>query len=84
VQLNQNQPRRLYEGADLTYYVISGEGTLRVDGRETAIGPSSFISVPRGTGYELLGRGRRSLVLLMELNGEPCEEASRGTRGRGN
>jgi len=30
VQLNQNQPRRLYEGADLTYYVISGEGTLRV------------------------------------------------------
>jgi mannose-6-phosphate isomerase-like protein (cupin superfamily) len=75
VQMNEDQPRRLYEGAEVTYYVIAGEGTLRVDERETAIEAGAFVSIPRGTGHELLRRGRRPLIVIAEISGEPCEMA---------
>ena len=75
VQMNENQPQRLYDQADVTYYVVQGEGTLKVDVRETPIAVGSFISIPRGTGHELLRRGRRPLILVAEVTGEPCDEA---------
>jgi mannose-6-phosphate isomerase-like protein (cupin superfamily) len=75
VQLNQNQALRLYENAEVTYYVIAGEGSLKVAERETALAAGSFVSLPRGTGHELLRRGRRPLIVVSQVSGEPCEEA---------
>jgi mannose-6-phosphate isomerase-like protein (cupin superfamily) len=74
VQMNQDQPRRLYEGAEVTYYVIAGEGAARFDDRETALAAGTFVSVPRGIGHELLRRGRRPLIVLAEISGEQCNE----------
>jgi mannose-6-phosphate isomerase-like protein (cupin superfamily) len=75
VQMSVEQSERLYESAEVTYYVLGGEGTLRSGVRESALKQDSFVSIPRGRGYSLVPRGRRPLVLMMQLNGEPCEQA---------
>jgi mannose-6-phosphate isomerase-like protein (cupin superfamily) len=75
VQLNQDQPERLYDTAEVTYYVVAGEGAVRIDGRDTALAAGAFVSVPRGTAHSLLRRGRRPLIVLTTLSGAPCEEA---------
>jgi mannose-6-phosphate isomerase-like protein (cupin superfamily) len=74
VQLNQDQPRRLYDAAEMTYYVIAGEGALQMGDREIAIAPGSLIALPRGTGHGMLRRGKRPLILLATLSGSPCEQ----------
>ena len=73
VQLNEPLPQRLYEDADIVYYVIAGEGTVTLDGRSSRIPTNAFISVPRGTPHSFERRGTRPLMLLAVLGGEPCE-----------
>jgi mannose-6-phosphate isomerase-like protein (cupin superfamily) len=75
VQLNQDQPERLYDTAEVTYYVVAGEGAVRMNGRDTALGAGSYVSVPRGTAHGLVRRGRRPLIMLATVSGTPCEEA---------
>ena len=74
IQLNEPMPERLYENADAIYYVLGGEGTLMVNGKETKLGLNGFASVPRGTSHSFSKRGSRLLVLLSVLSGEPCEQ----------
>jgi mannose-6-phosphate isomerase-like protein (cupin superfamily) len=73
LQLNEPMPQRLYEAADVVYYVVAGEGTATVDGKASRIPTSAFISVPRGTPHSFERRGNRPLMLLAVLGGEPCE-----------
>jgi hypothetical protein len=75
IQLNGPLPDRLYETADAAYYVIGGEGTVRMAGRETKLVTNGFVSVPRGTTHSFVRGGRRPLILLSVLSGEACEEA---------
>ena len=75
IQLNEPMPERLYENADAIYYVLGGEGTLMLNGKETKLGLNGFASVPRGTSHSFIKRGSRLLVLLSVLSGEPCEQA---------
>jgi mannose-6-phosphate isomerase-like protein (cupin superfamily) len=75
VQLNENQPDRRYDGAEIAYYVVAGEGAVQISARDVVIGASSFISLPRGTTHSVSRRGRRPLILLATLSGAPCEEA---------
>ena len=74
IQLNEALPPRLYEHADAIYYVLGGEGSIVVNGKETRVGLNGFVSVPRGTSHSFNRRGNRLLVLLAVLSGEPCEE----------
>jgi mannose-6-phosphate isomerase-like protein (cupin superfamily) len=74
VQLNQDQAERLYDTAEVTYYVVAGEGAVRVAGREMKLAAGSFVSVPRGTAHGIARAGRRPLILLATLSGTPCEE----------
>jgi hypothetical protein len=75
IQLNEPMPERLYENADAIYYVLGGEATLMLNGKETKLGLNGFASVPRGTPHSFAKRGNRLLVLLSVLSGEPCEQA---------
>lgn len=75
VQLNQDQAQRLYDTAEVAYYVVAGEGAVRLEGRDTAIAAGSLVSLPRGTAHALVRRGRRPLIVLVTLSGVPCEEA---------
>ena len=75
LQLNEPMPQRLYDAADVVYYVVAGEGTVTVDGKASRIPTSAFVSVPRGTPHSFERRGNRPLMLLAVLGGEPCERA---------
>jgi hypothetical protein len=74
VQLNQDQAERLYDTAEVTYYVVAGEGTARMAGRDAQLVAGSFVSVPRGTEHSIARRGRRPLIMLVTVSGTPCEE----------
>jgi mannose-6-phosphate isomerase-like protein (cupin superfamily) len=73
IQLNEQQPERLYENADSAYYVLGGEGTIRLSGRESPLVTGNFALIPRGTAHAFMRKGRRPLILLSVLSGEACE-----------
>jgi mannose-6-phosphate isomerase-like protein (cupin superfamily) len=75
VVLNQDQPDRLYDGAETEYYVVAGQGAVKVNGREAPLMAGSYASIPRNTSHGIAKRGNRPLILLSILAGEPCEEA---------
>jgi len=75
VVLNQDQADRLYDGAETEYYVVAGQGAVRLNGRETLLAAGSYVSIPRNTSHGVLKRGNRPLILLSVLSGEPCEQA---------
>src|SRR5687768_6246048 len=70
IQLNEPLPERLYESAEAAYYVLGGEGTIRLNGRESALVTGSFAIVPRGTAHAFIRKGRRPLILLSVISGE--------------
>src|SRR5687768_1225886 len=63
---------RKHDSADLTVYVIAGEGTLRLDDRDVSVTNGSFAVVPHGTAYGFTRRGRNPLIVLAVLAGAPC------------
>jgi hypothetical protein len=75
IQLNMPLPSRLYDTADAAYYVIGGEGTATMAGRELKLQTNAYLSVPRGTPHAFARTGRRPLILLAVLSGAPCEQA---------
>jgi mannose-6-phosphate isomerase-like protein (cupin superfamily) len=75
VVLTEEQPQRIYEMAEATYYVVGGQGSAKVGALQSVISPGSFIAIPRGTPFSLARQGNRPLVLLWTLSGEPCEQA---------
>ena len=75
VVLNQDQAERLYEGAETEYYVVAGQGAVRLNGRESPLAAGSYASIPRNTSHGIAKRGNRPLILVSVLSGEPCEQA---------
>ena len=73
LQINQPMPERMYAEADVVYYVIGGEGTMKLDGKETKLALNDFVSIPRGGSHTFERRGNRMLILLSVLGGEPCD-----------
>jgi hypothetical protein len=71
-QVREAWTDRQHESADAMLYVIGGEGTLRLDGRDVTLRPGSFAVVPRGTSYGFIPRGRNPLIVLGFLAGAPC------------
>lgn len=63
---------RQHESADGMFYVIGGEGTLRLDERDAELAAGSFAVVPRDTTYAFTRRGRNPLIVLAVLSGAPC------------
>src|SRR5258705_1458447 len=72
VLLNQDQPERLYDGAETEYYVVAGQGAVRISGRDTPLTAGSYVSIPRNTNHGIVRRGNRALILLAVLSGEAC------------
>ncbi len=75
VQLNQPQAQRVYDSAEALYYVIAGQGTVNVSGRDIQLQAGGYTSLPRGASHSLARRGNRPLILLAVLSGEPCDTA---------
>jgi mannose-6-phosphate isomerase-like protein (cupin superfamily) len=73
--LTDELPMRIYDGAEATFYVISGQGAATVGKLESVISAGSFVAVPRNTPFSLARQGRQPLAMLWTLSGEPCESA---------
>jgi hypothetical protein len=71
-QVREPWEGRQHDSADGMLYVIGGEGSIRLDGRDVAVTAGSFAVVPRGTTYGLTRRGRNPLIVLAVLAGAPC------------
>jgi hypothetical protein len=65
---------REHPSADAMFYVIGGEGTLRLGSRDVTLQAGTFAVVPRGTIYGFSRRGRNPLIVLAFLAGAPCAE----------
>ena len=73
-QIREAWADRQHGESDALLYVVGGEGTLRLDGRDITLQAGTFASVPRGTTYALTRRGRNPLIVLATLVGEPCPQ----------
>jgi len=71
-QVRDPWQNRKHDDAELMLYVVGGDGTLRLDGRDIQVAAGSFAVVPRATGYGFTRRGRNPLILLATLSGPPC------------
>ncbi|HSJ52924.1 MAG TPA: cupin domain-containing protein [Anaerolineae bacterium] len=58
--------REHYHGvAEEVYYVLEGEGEVRVDGQSQAIGPGDVVAISPGQRHKVAQRGDKDLVLLV-------------------
>lgn len=76
LQLRDPMPEKSHDTYDETLYVVAGQGTIKLAGRESNLEPASFVVVPRGTPYSLARRGSKPLILISTYAGEPCASAS--------
>jgi Carboxypeptidase regulatory-like domain/Cupin domain len=71
-QIREPWTNRQHGEAEAMLYVVGGEGTLALGGRDVPLAAGTFASVPRGTSYGLTRRGRNPLIILANLAGEAC------------
>lgn len=72
LQLRDPLADHRHADADEMLYVVAGEGTHRVNGREERLAAGVFAVVPRGTTHSIARRGSRPIIVLSILSGERC------------
>jgi hypothetical protein len=65
---------------DQMLYVVAGEATLSMAGRDQTIASGWFAIVPRGTSHTLERRGRNPAIVLAIAGGQPCAPATTAQR----
>jgi len=76
LQIRDPLPERSHDTYDETLYVVTGQGTIKLAGRDTNLDAASFVVIPRGTAYSLSRRGSKPLILISTYAGEPCAGGS--------
>jgi mannose-6-phosphate isomerase-like protein (cupin superfamily) len=74
-QVRDPWTNRSHEAAELMLYVVGGEGTVAMGGRDVQVSAGTYFLIPRGTTYALSKRGRAAaLYILATLSGPPCAQ----------
>jgi mannose-6-phosphate isomerase-like protein (cupin superfamily) len=73
-QIRDPWQARKHDAAEAMLYVVGGDGTLKLDGRDIKVAAGSFAVVPRNTTYGFTRSGRNPLIILATLNGPPCAQ----------
>ena len=73
VQLREPLADHAHADADELIYVVAGEGTLKIAGKDYALSGGFFSIVPRGTTHGIVRRGRQPLVMISTLSGPACQ-----------
>jgi hypothetical protein len=76
IVLREAIPSGANNDAEETLYLVAGEATLTLGGKEQPITPGWFTIVPRGTNYALGRKGKNPAILLSTVFGRPCGMAS--------
>jgi len=79
IRLRDGLPAHTHADADELLYMIAGDATLTVGGKDQNIKAGWLSLVPRGTPHALTRRSGPSLLVLSIQSGPPC--ASGGTSG---
>jgi mannose-6-phosphate isomerase-like protein (cupin superfamily) len=77
LQVRDPLPEQTDDQLDQTLYVVAGQGTLKLAGRESPLVASSFAIVPRGTPFALTRRGNTPLIALLTRANEPCDNSAK-------
>ncbi len=77
MQLREPLAQHAHADADELVYVLGGEGTHKVDGKDISLQAGVFAVVPRGTAHSFTRRGSRPLIFLSVLSGQPCSSSGR-------
>jgi mannose-6-phosphate isomerase-like protein (cupin superfamily) len=56
---------------DEIYYILSGRGTMRLDGKDVAVGPGTAVLTRTGSSHGLTPAGSEDLVLIINYLQEP-------------
>jgi mannose-6-phosphate isomerase-like protein (cupin superfamily) len=62
--------------ADSTLYVVAGEVTLQLAGKEQDLAPGWFSIVPRGSSHSVSRKGKNPAILLLIASGPACAPQS--------
>jgi mannose-6-phosphate isomerase-like protein (cupin superfamily) len=73
--VDKDQPRRLYDSAEASYYVLGGDAIFKVGDKDTTLSAGGYVAIPRGVPFSITRRSNKSVELLSVLSGSPCEEA---------
>ncbi len=73
VQLRDPLADHAHADADELIYIVAGEGTHKIGGKEQPLSGGVFTIIPRGTTHSLTRRGRQPLVIISTLSGPPCQ-----------
>lgn len=73
VQLREPIAEHAHGDADELIYVVAGEGTHKVGGKEHALSGGVFSTVPRGVTHGIVRKGRQPLVIISTLSGPACQ-----------
>jgi mannose-6-phosphate isomerase-like protein (cupin superfamily) len=76
LQLRDPLAQHVHADADELVYVLGGEGTHKVGGKDIPLQAGVLAVVPRGTPHSFTRRGSRPLIFLSVLSGQPCSAAS--------
>jgi mannose-6-phosphate isomerase-like protein (cupin superfamily) len=77
VQTREPVAEHAHAEADEMIYIVAGEGTHRVGGRDTPLKAGTFAFVPSGTSHSMSRRGSRPLIFVSTLAGPPCQPAAK-------
>lgn len=76
LQLRDPLAQHVHADADELVYVLGGEGTHKVGGKDIPLQAGVLAMVPRGTAHSFTRRGSRPLIFLSVLSGQPCSAAA--------
>lgn len=74
--LRENAPPVRRPDVDESLYLVAGEATLQLDGKQQVLSPGWFSLVPRGSEYSLTRKGRNPAVLLAVAAGSSCDDTA--------
>jgi mannose-6-phosphate isomerase-like protein (cupin superfamily) len=77
VQINEPLVEHTHADADEFIYVIAGQGSANLAGRQEPLGPAVFLMIPRGMPHALTAT-KKPLVLISTRAGETCAPQARG------
>ena len=77
MQLREPLAQHVHADADELVYVLGGEGTHKIGGKDVGLQAGVFAVVPRGTPHSFTRRGSRPLIFLSVLSGAPCSVGAR-------
>jgi mannose-6-phosphate isomerase-like protein (cupin superfamily) len=72
IRLKDGLPSQTHADADELLYMITGEATLTIAGKDQAIGPGWLGLIPRGAAHAIARRGNKALLILSIQSGPVC------------